>query len=158
MATFVMPPKRPEGQGNTEGAARGGGNFKPIPAGEVLNVEILSVEVKKKPESWTLREGEDPEYVNWAFRVTDGPFERRRIWGTTPTWFSWSSKCRLRLWAQSALGIDEFEEGYELSLEPLVGKRCRVLVENYRTSAGEVKDRVQDVFPARVYQDVEEHF
>lgn len=158
MATFKMPPRRTEQDSGASNERPGNRDFKPIPATEVLNVEVVKVEKKEKPSTWTLREGEDPEYVNWSFRVLDGPFERRRIWGTTPTWFSWSPKCRLRLWAQSILNMDAFPEDFELDLENLVGKRCRVLVENYTSSKGEVKDRVGDVFPAKTYSDVEEVF
>lgn len=166
MATFKLPPRGQEGATNApQGQApRGKKDFPAIPEGQILNVEVIEVELRDRPE-WALRNPDDEtKEVSFRFRVLDGEYAKRNLWGTTMPWFNFSPKCRLRIWVQGILGVDELPEDFELKLNDvydadkritkqlftdLGGKRARVLVGNrVNKKTGELRDFVQDVFAA----------
>lgn len=150
MASFVL-------QKGGEGGGNFGGDFEPLPDRAILDVEVVKVEEREKPE-WMIYDPEVTTEVSFRFRVVGGKYDRRNIWGTSATFFNFSPKCRLRIWVQGILGLDELPEGFELDLDALTGKRCRVLVGNRTNKNGDVKDFVQDVFPAGSFEDAAEVF
>lgn len=169
MATFKLPPRdsqgansAPQGQGQGQRGPRK--DFPAIPEGQILNVEVIEVELRDRPE-WAIRNPDDEtKEVSFRFRVVDGEYAKRNLWGTTMPWFNFSPKCRLRIWVQGILGVDELPEDFELKLNEvydankritkqlftdLGGKRARILVGNrVNQKTGEIRDFVQDVFPA----------
>ena len=152
MASFILQ--------NSQGKPGEGGErvFEPLPDREILEVEVVSVEERDKPEWMTSYDPEVTTEVSFRFRVVSGPYEKRNSWGTTPVFFNYSPKCRLRIWVQGILGLDELPEGFELKLDELAGRRCRVLVGNRVNKNGDVKDFVQDVFPGKRFEDASDVF
>jgi hypothetical protein len=165
MATFKLPPRGQQGGDHAPQGARGPRkDFPAIPEGKILNVEVIEVELRDRPE-WAVRDPEDEtKEVSFRFRVLDGEYAKRNLWGTTMPWFNFSPKCRLRIWVQGILGVDELPDDFELKLNDvydankritkqlftdLGGKHARVLVGNrIKKDTGEIRDFVQDVFPA----------
>ena len=143
MATFSMK--------SDQGASNSGGNyppqkkrFEPIPEDEIVQAEILEVTLEEKPERWR-KDSNDTHRVSFHFKVVDGPYANRHLWGNTSTWFSDSPKCRLRLWSQEALGLDSWPEGLDLDTESLSGKKVRVLVGNRQKQDGSYADYAKDI-------------
>jgi hypothetical protein len=148
MATFKL-------QNNQDGGEKR--SFTPIPEREILDVEVVKVEMRDKPD-WAIRDPEVTQEVSFQVKVISGEYERRNLWGNAAPFFNYSPRCRLRLWVQGILGVDELPDGYELDLDELAGKRCRILVGNRDNKAGEKKDFIQDVFPAKKFDDAQAVF
>lgn len=160
MAQFVLKPEparspsQSSGQSSAPGAPR---KFDPIPENTIVDVEVVSVELRDKPE-WAIRDPDVTQEVSFRFRVVSGQYEKRNLWGNAAPFFNFSPKCRLRIWVQGILGVDELPEGFELDLPSLTGRRARVLVGNRKNKQDEVKDFVQDVFPAKKFDDASDMF
>lgn len=139
MAEFVL----------TEAQASDKKEFEPIPDGLVVEAELLSVQIKPKK----IR-GEEMERVEFAFKIVDGDFKNRRVWGDTSTAFVDHPECRLRAWTQEIMGVD-LPKGFKLDTDALVGSRCRVAISAYewepKDAPGTKKHgaRVQDVIRSK---------
>ncbi len=129
--------------------------WEAIPVPNILECEVVKVEEREKPE-WAIRDPEVTTEISFRFRVISGDYEKRNLWGNAAPFFNFSPKCRLRLWVQAILGVDELPEGYQLNLEELAGKRCRVTVGNRTNKDDVVKDFAQDVYPAAKAVNTEE--
>mgnify|MGYP000926634079 FL=1 len=145
MATFKL---------QSGGGQSADGEKKSYPAitPDFYDVEVVKVELRDKPD-WAIRDPEVTKEVSFQFRILNGEFARRMMWGNAAPFFNYSPKCRLRIWVQGILGVDELPEDYELDLDSLAGKKCRILVGNRENNKGETKDFVQDVFQAKKYED-----
>lgn len=150
MANFVL-------QKGGDSPASFGEGFEPLPDRAILDVEVVKVEEREKPE-WAIYDPEVTTEVSFRFRVVGGPHDKRNIWGTSAVFFNYSPKCRLRIWVQGILGVEELPEGFDLNLDDLTGRKCRILVGNRINKKGDVKDFVQDVFPAGKFDDANEVF
>lgn len=177
MASFTLPPRGAnDGSQNTGGSEAFGDRPKKeypvIPDGEIVEVEVVEVELRDRPE-WAIRNADDEtKEVSFRFRVVNGAYEKANLWGNTMPWFDYSPKCKLRLWIQGIEGVSELPDGWTLRdaevddgkggmktiFPDLAGKRARILVGNRRNKAGVLKHFVQDVFPAKTYQDVDDAF
>lgn len=130
-------------------------DFKPIPAVDdyndptVLNVEVTKVELREINEQYRQKYNiEATHEFNITFKVLDGEFKNRLIWGNAQAlWYE--GNCRLRLWAQAILGVDDFPADYEFDSDHIVGHKCRVTVKNYTKKDGSMGEAVADVRPAR---------
>lgn len=132
--------------------------YPSIPAGQTVDCEVVSVEVRDKPE-WAIRDDGETKEVSFRFRVINGAYERRNLWGNAAPYFNNDPDCILRLWVQGILGAEVLPDGFTLELESLAGKHCRVTVGNRTVKAtGEIKDFVQDVLPASAVQDANAFF
>lgn len=175
MASFTLPPRgENDGSKNTyEGSDAPKKDYPVIPDGEIVEVEVVEVEERDRPE-WAIRSADDEKKeISFRFRVINGPYEKANLWGNTMPWFDYSPKCKLRLWVQGIEGTSELPEGFQLRSEvvdagaqgtktifpDLAGKRARILVGNRRNkTTGVLKHFVQDVFPAKQFEDVDDHF
>lgn len=79
---------------------------------------------KDKPELGKERE------INYKFKIIDERYPDRVVWGTTPTWFTLSEKCKFRNWVQEILNVDELDEGFDFELEQLFDMPVNVQIEN----------------------------
>ena len=100
----------------------------PIPEDEVLKASIVGIKVVTKP--FKDDDGEDVKRVEFAFVVNDpgSQWDGQKLWGDTPTRFNDHPDCRLRAWAQEALGGSELPKGFKLDTDQLVGSQVRVVV------------------------------
>jgi hypothetical protein len=123
--------------------------FTPIPDGLVAEAEVMAIVVKPK-----MIRGEEMERVEFAFKIVDGEFRNRRVWGDTSTAFVDHPECKLRAWTQEIMGVD-LPKGFKLDTDALVGSRCRVRVDAYeyepRNAPGTKKwgARVSDVIRSK---------
>lgn len=122
--------------------------FDPIPENEIVIAEIIDLSLEEKPVRWR-SSPEDTHNVSWHFVVTEGKYAKRHLWGKTPTYFSESPKCKLRIWAQEALGLSSWPEGQELDTDVLAGKQVRLLVGNRYKQDNTLTDFVKDVLRIR---------
>lgn len=107
--------------------------FDVIPENTVLEAVIDEVEVKDSP--WDVDEN-DPskgkkQQVSFKFRVTEaGDWEKRVLWGNTPTTFSTHPDCKLRVWVQEILAMDDLGADFTFDTDHLVGQAVKVVVGN----------------------------
>lgn len=129
--------------------------FETIPATDdyhtptILNVEVEKIDLREIKaeirEKWNIRATHE---FNFRFRVLDGKYARRLIFGAVKAdWYDKPS-CKLRNWAQEILGVDGFPEGYQFDSDHLLGQRCRVTVRNYNRKDGSTGESVADVMRA----------
>lgn len=124
-----------------DGAAR---KFDPIPNNEIVRAEVVEVKLDEKPQQF-VSGPDDTHRVSFHFKVTEGSYKNRHLWGNTATWFTDSPKCKLRLWVQEILGVTELPEGFNLDLDSLKGRQVRLLVGNREKKDGSIGDFVSQV-------------
>ena len=120
--------------------------FDPIPANEIVPVEVVEVEIRDIPEHIRSQyKIQDKQEVSFHFKVVDGPYKNRHLWGNAkPRWDN-SPDCRLRVWTQEILGEDSLPDEYQFDTDTLQGLQARVLVRNRIAKDNSVKDGVGDV-------------
>jgi hypothetical protein len=170
MATFQMA-----GEGNSTapqqprrnpGYRPGTRQYTAIPEGTELLCDVVSVELRDKPE-WKLREDrpDDTKEVSFRVRVNDPEhpeYNKRNLFADTPTYWSASPKCKLRNWAQEILAYEGTLQ--QLDTDELVGRQVRVTVGNRQGRDKEgntvTKDFIQDLKRVRTggYPDANEVF
>jgi len=129
--------------------------FDPIPAVDqygdptVLNVEVEECDLREINADFREKYNVEATHeFNFKFKVVDGEFKNRRVWGNAQAlWFD--GNCRLRLWTKAILGVEDFPEGYEFDSDHVVGQTCRVTVKNYKKKDGSTGESVADVRPTR---------
>lgn len=104
--------------------------YPTIPEDEVLPAKVEAVERRETP--WPIDEN-DPtkgnrEEVSFRFRVTSGEYEGRVIFGNTPVWFDASPECRLRVWVEEILGVDELSVGFKFNTDDLIDLPVNVVM------------------------------
>lgn len=148
------------------GGGDGSRDFKTIPAGRVVPIEVVDVVERARPAQW-LKEGDPPTQIEFHFKVSEGEFKGTHIWGNAHPYFTWDEKCRFRLWTQALLGVSSLPEGFRLErragqnnrgeevkfFDAFKGLRGRVLIRNYTTRDGQVKHAVENVFPLNDLED-----
>lgn len=181
MPEFTLPPRGANDGSQTPTEGYGGGantaprEYPVIPDGEIVDVEVVEVELRDRPE-WAIRNPDDEtKEISFRFRVVNGPYAKANLWGTTMPWFDYSPKCKFRLWVQGIEGVTELPEGFSLEtievpndkkpgemktiFPAFTSKQARVLVGNRRNKkTGKLNHFAQDVFPAKQYQDVQDAF
>ena len=107
--------------------------FETIPANTVLETTIEEVNVQESP-FWVDDKDHSKgkkEQVSFRFRVTEpGDWENRVLWGNTPTTFTDHPDCKLRVWVQEILGLDDLGEDFTFDTDHLVGETVKVVVGN----------------------------
>lgn len=146
MAQIPMTTATPQ-QESFDGAKK---DFPVIPDDTVVNVEVVSVELRDFPEEFRRKyDVKDKQEVSFRFRITDGDFKGQNLWGSARPVFDDSDQCRLRLWTQEILGVDKLPDGYVFDTDDFADATCRVLVsERRRKSDGKFVNRVKDVLRA----------
>lgn len=106
-----------------------------IPENEVLEAEILEIKVQDS-FFWVdvddHSKGKDKE-VSFKFNITEeGKFKNTWVFGSTSTIFNTHANCKLRLWTEEILGLDEgLPVDFSLNTEDLEGQKVRVIIANY---------------------------
>jgi hypothetical protein len=120
-----------------------------IPDGDILTAEIANCEERDSLFDDDKNPGTKRREVSFRFRITEpGEFYDRVVYGNTPTTFTTHSDCKLRMWVQEIMGVDDLAKGFRFNTETLLGLPCRVVIAQYPKKAGGVGNRVQDVFRA----------
>jgi hypothetical protein len=169
MAKFVLSTPDPSQTQQPQGGGGAVRKFDPIPDGTTVDVEVVEVKKRRKPD-WMLKN--NPRFedsISFRFRVTSDDYARRNLWGDADPVFDMSPNCKFRIWIQAILGKDQLPEGFELELDDpdddgsqavlgMTGRKARVLVGNRTGRDGTVKDFVQDVFEAKKFEDADDYF
>lgn len=129
--------------------------FQPIPDGVILEAEVVEVEKKLHP-FFTTDDGDPQPIVNFEFRVVeDGEYKNRRVWGETPTTFTTHENCKLRMWVESILNVNDLQPNFTFKLSDLVDQRVRIAI-GYREwdskknpGTKDWRNSVVDVLPSR---------
>lgn len=119
-----------------------------IPDGTVLPAVVETILERESP--FKKDDGSTQMEVNFRFRVTSGEYKDRVLFGTTPTTFSTDPRCKLRVWVQEIMGMDELPANTKVDTDHLQGLTCNIVVaERFSKGAdGKTlvsKNRVQDV-------------
>ena len=129
--------------------------FEPIPAVDeyktptILVVEVEKVTLRELKEEFREKFNIEPTHeFNFQFKVLDGNFKNRKVWGSAHATWHDGSNCRLRIWSQEIMGVNSFPEGYEFDSDHLVGQVCRVTIKNYTKGDGSLGESVADVLRA----------
>lgn len=126
----------------------------PIPEGEFLPAVVESIEERESP--WEDADGNKKMRMNFRFKVNEGPYKGRVLFGDVPAIFDTYPGCHLRLWIQEIMGIDDLPVDTEIDTEHLVGLDCTIVVGARTKVIGEekiTKNFVSDVLrttPAKV--------
>lgn len=96
--------------------------FETLPEDTVLPAVVRKVEQRTSPFDV---DPNDPskgkrEEVSFQFQVTEGEHQGRVFFGNTPTYFDASPNCRLRVWVEEILGVDELPVGFKFDTDDLV--------------------------------------
>lgn len=150
--------------------------FSVIPEGAILEAEVVKAQeqdsffwVDKNDES----KGKQRE-VSFRFAITDDAefvddetgetvsFAGRQLFGRTPTTFSNHPDCKLRVWVQEILGVDELPVGFEFEPEDLEGLPVKVAVGHYQKKNADgtttPKETVSDVIRIGGFADAADTF
>jgi hypothetical protein len=130
--------------------------FSHLPKDTVIDVvvERCSLKTLDKSLEWNKRKSWDEE-VNFAFKPVDDQIRKDCGWFFTdvPAILDNSSNCKLRLYIQSILGIDDlaavFPDGFEFEPNDYIGQYCQIRVGTYFSKKKqEIQNSVEDVTPA----------
>lgn len=125
MAQFVLGSRDDFKAGDGGGSDR---EFPVIPEYTQLICEVMKVEEREKKEEFRFDE-DDLTEISYRFKVIDGEYAKRQMFGTTSPWFNWNPKCKFRHWVEAILGVekDGLPDNFELDLPALTGMKCRVI-------------------------------
>jgi hypothetical protein len=141
MPTFTFKkPAKPGAPGESR-------SFDAIPEDTIVQAEVVEVKLEEKLPQFRNNEN-DTHRVSFHFKVTDGEYANRHLWGNTSTWFADDFRCKLRLWVTEILNVARIEEGYVLDTDNLAGMRVRILVGNRTKKDGTITDFAKDLLRA----------
>lgn len=112
--------------------------FEVIPEASIVTLEVVTVEDRETP--WDIDEN-DPSLgkkhqVSFRFKVTEGDYSGRTLFGNTPTTFTTHPDCKLRAWVQEILGESALPTGFRFSTEVLEGMPVKgVVAHRFKTNA-----------------------
>jgi hypothetical protein len=97
----------------------------PIPDDTLCTAVLAGVDEKTEKVPWAQ---EPQRQLRWRFRIEDGDYQDRIVYGRTGVKFVKHPNCKLYAWSQAILGM-EFPAGYSLDLDTLLDRPCRILIE-----------------------------
>lgn len=101
--------------------------YEKIPDGTFVEAEVVAV--KKEPHKFFKEEDGSPQIkVNFRFKILEGEFVNRQVFGMTPTTFTTHDDCKLRQWVEALLGVDEIAPGFKFTLGDLVSTKARIVI------------------------------
>lgn len=106
-----------------------------IPDNTPFEAKVLSVE-ERDSYFWVDKDdhsqGKQKE-LNFKFSIIDpgGDNNNRWVWGSTSNYISTGTQNKLRRWVIAILDLDVLDEGFVLDTEDLVGRQCRIVVEQW---------------------------
>lgn len=129
--------------------------FEAIPENTIATAIVESCEVKETPfwvDDNDHTKGKKDQ-VSFRFRLTDGEYANRVLFGNTPTTFSTHPDCKLRVWVQEILAVETLPDNFSFDTDDLVNMTVKVVVGNRTRKAADgtdvVKDFVSDVIRVR---------
>ena len=130
-------------------------DFPTIPATDeyrtptILNVEVEDCQLRPLREDFRQKYNIAATHeFNFRFRVQDGPYAKRVVFGSAKAEWDDGPGCRLRLWAQEIMGVDSFPADYQFDSDHLIGQRCRITIKNYPKRDGSTGESAADVLRA----------
>lgn len=99
--------------------------YTPIPEDEILDAEVVSIQKVIKP--FKDENGNEIERVEFSFKITDGEYASRKVYGDTPTTFTTHPDCKLRAWVSEILGAD-IPAGFKFDPDTIVGLPVRIVI------------------------------
>lgn len=104
--------------------------FKVIPEKTRVLCEVSDVVVR---ESFYADDaGNKKNEVSFKFKVVEGEYEGRVLFGRTPTTFTSHPDCKLRAWVLAILGVDDLPVGFTFDTDSLIGGFALVEVGHYQ--------------------------
>lgn len=151
MATFTLEEAQ-AGETGDDGERK---PFTLIPEDEILECEVFEI---KGPvdKPYTDDDGNAVKKMEFTFKVLDGEFKDRRVWGETSPAFVNHSNCKLYAWTQEILST-ELPAGFSLNTDNLLKLKCRVVVgqrsytkkgDTEKTTVNFAKDIIRSKTPA----------
>lgn len=118
----------------------------------IFRGKVAACKIDEKP--WKDDDGNPVKAVSFRVKIIDpgGAHDDGAVWGDTPTTLNSHPECKLRHWAEAALGM-ELPVGYKLDLDLLLDSDIRVVVgyKEYVKKDGSIGKRnfVKDLMPSR---------
>lgn len=123
------------------GGTKAASGFDPLPEG-TYNVRIDDIEVKDtKPKDGIEQkasDGSQAQYLNVTYKVMDGDYEGRLVWGINSIRFpadalddekkERQTREIFLSWLNTVSGTDFADSKQNLDLKSLVGSKCRIVV------------------------------
>ena len=104
--------------------------FETLPADTILETTVQAVEQRTSP-FWVDENDQSKgkrEEVSFRFQVTSGEHQGRVFFGNTPTYFDASPNCRLRVWVEEILGVDELPVGFKFDTDDLIDLPVKIVL------------------------------
>lgn len=126
---------------------------KPVPVYELLEdyttLAAVVSEIEERETPFKDDDGNPQKEVAFTFRPVDPNLSDRKFFGSTPTFWNTSDKCKLRQWAQS-MANRAYAPGEPLNTDDLLHRPCRVvLTVKKKKATGELYNWVIDVLPTK---------
>lgn len=139
------------------GGTKAASGFEPIPE-STYNVRIDDIEVKDTKEKEGIQQkasdGSQAQYLNVTYKVMDGDYEGRLVWGINSVRFpadalddepkERQTREIFLSWLNTVSGTDFADSKQELDLKSLIGSKCRIVV-TQREWDGTVRNNVKRV-------------
>lgn len=109
-----------------------------------LTAEVAEIEERETP--FTDDDGNPKRELSFTFKVTAPDHQGRKFFGSTPTFWNSSDRCKLRQWAQS-IANRTYAPGEPLNTDTLMNRPCRIVLGVKKKQNGDKTNRVIDVLP-----------
>lgn len=141
------------------GAKASTGGFEPLPEG-TYNVRIDDIEIRDTKEkegvAQKTSDGKPAQYLNVTYKVMDGDYEGRLVWGIHSIRFpddalddtekERQTREIFLQWLNTVTSTDFSDTSTELDLKSLIGSPCRLVV-TQREYQNKVSNNVKRVLP-----------
>lgn len=141
------------------GGTKARGGFEPLPEG-TYNARIDEIDVKDTKEKEGVpqktSDGNQAQYLNVKYKITDGDYEGRVVFGIQSIRFpdealndtdkERTTREMFLAWLNTVTGTDFAGTQQELDLKKLVGSPVRLVI-NHREYQGEIQDNIKKVLP-----------
>ena len=130
--------------------------FEHLPIDTIVDVVVERISIKPLDKSLTWNKNKSwDEEVSFGFKPVDDDIRKRCgwFWDNVPAILDNSSNCKLRLYLQSILGVDDlataFPDGFEFEPEDFKNQFCQVRLGTYFSKKKQqIVNSVEDVLPA----------
>lgn len=99
------------------------------------------------------KDGKKKTELSWVFKLQDGEYKDRIVYGRTPTIFSTWANNKTRIWIQEIMGEDDLPVDFEVDTEVLVGLTCKVMVGKWERMGDDGKTMLSGNYVADVIRD-----
>jgi len=119
--------------------------FQTLPADTILKAVVQKVEQRETPFNIDDNKPElgKKDEVSFRFQVSEGEHQGRVFFGSTMTYFDASPNCRLRVWVEEILGIDEIPVGFKFDTDDLIDLPVKIVLGVTKSDKNKVVDLVR---------------